>query len=95
MSAKPLDGDWMDEWGSCRVCGGEIPHGHQRNCHIYKQEVAIDLLSRALTELIGSITSKGAPDTRSPIAWSGSPDQNHRMYDAIEQARKALVKAKA
>lgn len=35
---QKLDGDWLDEWGSCRVCGGEIPHGHQKDCHIFKME---------------------------------------------------------
>lgn len=32
------DGSWMDEWGACRVCDGEIPHGHAKNCDIYKME---------------------------------------------------------
>lgn len=32
------DGNWLDKWGSCRVCGGEIPYGHTNNCDIYKQE---------------------------------------------------------
>lgn len=38
VERKPLDGSWMDEWGSCRVCGGEIPHGHSNNCDIYKMQ---------------------------------------------------------
>lgn len=32
------DGNWIDEWGSCKLCGGEIPHGHTNNCDLYKLE---------------------------------------------------------
>lgn len=35
------DGNWIDKWGSCKVCGGEIPHGHSQNCDIYKMECQI------------------------------------------------------
>ncbi len=34
------DGNWMDRWGACKVCGGEIPHGHMDDCDIYKLELA-------------------------------------------------------
>lgn len=33
-----LDGDWLDEMGACKLCGGEIPHGHADNCYIWKLE---------------------------------------------------------
>jgi hypothetical protein len=36
--AYKRDGNWLDEWGSCRVCGGEIPYGHTENCDLYKME---------------------------------------------------------
>ncbi len=45
-------------------------------------------LRAVLNELVAALTSKGAPDTREPIMWSGSPDQNRRMYAAIDAARK-------
>jgi hypothetical protein len=32
------DGDWIDKWGSCRTCGGEIPYGHTDTCYLYKLE---------------------------------------------------------
>lgn len=32
------DGSWIDKWGSCRVCGGEIPYGHTSNCDFHKLE---------------------------------------------------------
>ncbi len=35
------DGNWMDKWGACKVCGGEIPHGHSDNCDIHKLEMIL------------------------------------------------------
>lgn len=35
------DGNWLDKWGACKVCDGEIPHGHTNNCDIYKLECTI------------------------------------------------------
>lgn len=32
------DGNWMDKMGACKVCNGEIPHGHANGCDIYKLE---------------------------------------------------------
>ena len=34
------DGNWVDKWGACKVCGGEIPYGHTENCDIWKLERA-------------------------------------------------------
>ena len=28
----------MDQWGACKVCGGELPHGHMDNCDILEME---------------------------------------------------------
>jgi hypothetical protein len=36
--------DWMDEFGACKICGGEIPYGHSDNCCIYKMQRQIDNL---------------------------------------------------
>ncbi len=41
------DGNWLDEWGSCRVCGGEIPYGHTDNCDIFKSEKKIRELEQS------------------------------------------------
>lgn len=46
-SAK-RNGNWIDEWGACKVCDGEIPHGHTDNCDIYKLECEITRLRHAL-----------------------------------------------
>ncbi len=51
MSNQP-DGNWMDEWGACRVCGGEIPHGHTNNCDIFKMEKRERILRDALAGVI-------------------------------------------
>jgi hypothetical protein len=38
------DGNWMDNFGACKVCGGEIPYGHTENCDIYKMDQEINKL---------------------------------------------------
>ena len=39
--------DWCDKYGACKVCGGEIPHGHQNDCAIYAiQKQVKDLKAR-------------------------------------------------
>lgn len=35
------DGNWMDKYGACKVCGGEIPLGHSENCDVYKLELKV------------------------------------------------------
>lgn len=32
------NGKWIDVFGACRVCGGEIPHGHSEHCDYYALE---------------------------------------------------------
>lgn len=32
------NGSWLDEWGACKVCDGELPHGHTENCDMFKLE---------------------------------------------------------
>jgi hypothetical protein len=35
------DGNWMDSWGACVCCDGEIPSGHQPNCDIHKLQMKV------------------------------------------------------
>lgn len=35
------DGNWMDSWGACVCCDGEIPTGHRSNCDIHKLQMSI------------------------------------------------------
>ena len=44
--------DWMDDWGCCKICQGEIPHGHQENCVIYANEKQVKELESALNSQI-------------------------------------------
>lgn len=46
------DGNWLDKWGACKVCDGEIPHGHANNCDIYKMECQIRVMRSALEEVL-------------------------------------------
>lgn len=43
------EGNWMDEWGACKVCDGEIPSGHTVDCHIYKIERELAAVTAALS----------------------------------------------
>lgn len=45
------DGNWMDIWGACKVCGGELPHGHTNECDIHKMEMEIFQLRHELVAL--------------------------------------------
>lgn len=49
------DGSWADKWGACRVCDGEIPHGHSENCDIYKMEKTERELRTALGNLVDAV----------------------------------------
>ncbi len=42
--------DWCDRDGACKICGGEIPYGHQENCFIYEKEKEIKELRSRLTK---------------------------------------------
>lgn len=45
------DGNWIDKWGACKVCDGEIPYGHSEKCDIYKLEKEVREAKRELAEL--------------------------------------------
>lgn len=45
------DGNWMDKFGACKVCDGEIPHGHSNNCDLFKIEQERDQLAARVAEL--------------------------------------------
>jgi len=47
-------------------------------------------LRNLLGNLLRAVTSKFDVDTRDPIAWSGSPNQNRNMRKAIDETRKFL-----
>lgn len=49
------DGSWMDKWSTCRVCGGEIPHGHTNNCDVWKMEQQLTTLRERAGELAGDM----------------------------------------
>lgn len=49
---EKYNGDWWDsETGSCKLCAGEIPHGHEANCYILKMEKEIRELERMIKKL--------------------------------------------
>jgi DNA repair exonuclease SbcCD ATPase subunit len=40
--------DWMDDLGCCKICGGEIPGGHQHDSYIYAQEKEVKRLKQEI-----------------------------------------------
>lgn len=50
-SRESRDGNWIDKFGACKVCDGEIPDGHMDNCDIYKLEIQITKLRAENAEL--------------------------------------------
>ncbi len=48
---KDRDGNWCDKFGACKVCDGEIPHGHTDKCDIYKMEQEIRQVREELAEV--------------------------------------------
>lgn len=49
MSVK--SGEWLDEFGACVACDGEIPHGHRPNCEIHKMQMSIRTMRHALEKI--------------------------------------------
>lgn len=47
-------GDWMDKWGACKVCGGEIPEGHAQHCQLWKLQMAEAGYKSALEDIAGT-----------------------------------------
>jgi len=43
--------DWMDSWGCCKICSGEIPHGHHSNCYVYTTDNEIKELKEQIKVL--------------------------------------------
>jgi DNA repair exonuclease SbcCD ATPase subunit len=52
------DDNWIDQWGCCKVCDGEIPHGHTNSCDIYKKDQLIASLTKQAEELKARIAFK-------------------------------------
>ena len=63
MSEYPKrDGNFLDDMGACKVCGGEIPEGHTDNCDIWKLEREVKELRAALEKVLGSPTLRVAAE---------------------------------
>ena len=43
--------DWMDSWGCCKICGGEIPYGHINTCYVYTKDQEIKELKEQIEVL--------------------------------------------
>ncbi len=48
--SEQRDGSWIDKWGACKLCGGEIPYGHAENCDLWKVEKERDAAQAELED---------------------------------------------
>lgn len=55
------DGRWIDKHGACRVCEGEIPHGHTDSCDHWKLEAERDALAAFKSFVHRRLDSAGVP----------------------------------
>lgn len=46
------NGNWIDAWGACKLCGGEIPYGHTDSCDIWKLERELNNLKHSYQLLV-------------------------------------------
>lgn len=60
LKATERNGEWIDKWGACKVCDGEIPHGHSANCDIYKLESQCADKDRTIAELTAELAKVNA-----------------------------------
>lgn len=51
------NGSWIDKFGACVCCDGEIPHGHSDNCDIYKAQLKLDALKAQNEGLVKALES--------------------------------------
>lgn len=70
------DGSWIDKWGSCRVCGGEIPHGHSHNCDYWMLEQELQAVKKDMSGL----------EKKATVLF-----QKAIAYDKLRKAAEALV----
>lgn len=72
------NGEWIDKWGSCRVCGGEIPHGHMPKCDVFRYE----RVERAADAMVTALDM--AHDFIQSLEVT-----NHHVMDAINKSSAA------
>jgi len=44
------DGKWIDRFGACVCCDGEIPHGHSEDCDFYKLQQKVESQQKKIIE---------------------------------------------
>jgi len=44
------NGNWIDKFGACVCCDGEIPHGHSEDCDFYKLQQKVESQQKKIIE---------------------------------------------
>ncbi len=61
-------GDWMDEHGCCKVCDGEIPHGHSAECYLWKLEQKLKEVEELHLLRLAAISTASLQNTPASVA---------------------------
>ena len=86
--------DWCDKWGSCKVCGGEIPEGHHPDCFIYKTERELTTeYQRGLND--GLEQAARICDERAKEAWLPSLEESEKGRQSMTEKYEAEECAEA
>jgi hypothetical protein len=79
------DGDWIDEWGACKVCGREIPDGHAEICDIYKMEQEITQALKERDEAFEKLKFENQDRTnRETVQEKSSPATSGQAFAPFE-----------
>lgn len=78
---KPLNNDWIDEWGSCKICGGEIPLGHAPDCAYYALETVLKDTAESHRELTNKLFK----------SLDNEADSIRRESDTVGELTKSLA----
>lgn len=87
------DGNWIDDWGACRVCDGEIPHGHSHNCDYWLLEQERDRLRKAAKQMLSTCDEWDRRAIQQGLEGQAAPPRGERWDKSKKELRAALSTA--
>lgn len=66
--ADQRNGNWLDEFGACKVCDGEIPYGHTDNCDIWAMEQKLSEAEANIASLTEQLSQVNYKELQNKIA---------------------------
>jgi hypothetical protein len=84
------DGNWLDSFGCCKVCDGQIPYGHAENCDIWKIEQKLAAAEQRIGEQQILISAFEGENLGKQIAIEDRDARIVQLEAALKVARDAL-----